>query len=65
MGKDNGNAQRALYKGNVEITGRESSDSLFVPELRSIKKGGFDQRKSTDAVKMFSLTYQLFGERRK
>ncbi len=52
-----------LYKGNINIVSRVSSDSLFVPELRSIKKGGFDQREATGAVKISSLPYKLYGSK--
>ena len=54
-----------LFKGNVNIIRRKSADSLFKPELRSIKRGGFDQRKSTGAVHIYSLPYRIYGERKK
>ena len=51
-----------LYKSNIDIINRVSSKSLFVPELRSIKKGGgFDQREATAAVKIYSMPYRLYG----
>lgn len=52
-----------VYKGNVEIIGRESKYSLFSPELRSIKKTGFDQRDAGGAVKLYALPYQLYSKR--
>jgi argininosuccinate synthase len=52
-----------LYKGNVEVVGRESRYGLFSPELRSVKKAGFDQRDATGAVKLYALPYQLYGKR--
>jgi len=52
-----------LYKGNVEIIGRESKYSLYSPELRSLKKSGFDQRDSTGAVRLYALSYQLYSKR--
>ncbi|MEM1557667.1 MAG: argininosuccinate synthase [Thermoproteota archaeon] len=52
-----------LYKGNVEIIGRESKYSLYSPELRSLKKSGFDQRDATGAVRLYALPYQLYGKR--
>jgi argininosuccinate synthase len=52
-----------LYKGNVEIIGRESKYSLYSPELRSLKKSGFDQRDSTGAVRLYALPYQLYSKR--
>jgi argininosuccinate synthase len=50
-----------LYKGNVEVIERSSNQSLFSPELRSVKKAGFDQRDSAGAVKVYSLEFQLFN----
>ncbi|MEM2942051.1 MAG: argininosuccinate synthase [Candidatus Bathyarchaeia archaeon] len=52
-----------MYKGSLEVVNRESSRSLFAPELRSVKKGGFDQREATGAVKLSGLQYQLFREK--
>lgn len=54
-----------LYKGNVDVVKRDSAESLFAPELRSIKRGGFDQREATGAVKIYSMPYGLFGKKRK
>jgi hypothetical protein len=36
---------------------------LFAPERRSVKRGGFDQRDSTGAVKIYTLPFELFGEK--
>jgi len=59
----NGRLDLSLYKGNVEITRRESGSSLFAPELRSVKKGGFDQRQATGAVNIFTIPFRLWGEK--
>ncbi len=61
----NGEMKVKLFKGNVNIIERKSLDSLFKPELRSIKRGGFDQRESTGAVHVYSLPYRVYGERKK
>ncbi|MGQ9478933.1 MAG: argininosuccinate synthase [Thermoproteota archaeon] len=58
-----GRLEVKLYKGSMEIVGRESKQSLFSPELRSIKKTGFDQRDATGAVRLYALPYQLYGRR--
>lgn len=50
-----------LYKGNFYIVGRDSTTSLFAPELRSLKRAGFDQRDSIGYAKIGSLIYQLLG----
>ena len=49
-----------MYKGALEIVERKSERSLFAPELRSVKKGNFDEREATGAVKLSGLQYQLF-----
>ena len=54
-----------LYKGNIETVKRDSPESLFAPELRSIKRGGFDQREATGAVKVYTLPYGLYGKKRR
>jgi len=54
-----------LFKGKIEIVKRNSAESLFAPELRSIKRGGFDQREATGAVKIHSIPYGLYGKKRK
>lgn len=36
-----------MYKGALEIVERRSERPLFAPELRSAKKGSFDQREAT------------------
>ena len=58
----NGTLWVRLYKGNVDIVKRESPSSLFVPELRSLKRRGFDQRDASGAVRIASLVYQLYGK---
>ena len=54
-----------LYKGNIETIKRDSPESLFAPELRSIKRGGFDQREATGAVKVYCLPFGLYGKKRR
>lgn len=61
----NGKMTLRLYKGNMQILKRESPDSLFAPELRSVKRAGFDQRQSTGAVNIYTVPFRLYGERRK
>ena len=54
-----------LYKGNIEITYRESSYSLFVPEIRSIKSDQFDQRWCIHAAKIRGLPFEILAKRQK
>jgi argininosuccinate synthase len=59
----NGTVRVQLYKGSMRIVGRESPSSLFLPQLRSVKQKGLDQREAEGMVRLFTLPYQLFGER--
>jgi argininosuccinate synthase len=45
-----------LYKGNVMVTGRESSSSLYDQELSSMDvEGGFDQTDSAGFIKINAI----------
>ncbi len=59
----NGKYQVQLYKGNLDITSRESDTGLFAPELRSLATTGFDQRDSGPAVKIHGFQYSILGHR--
>ncbi|TDA29701.1 MAG: argininosuccinate synthase, partial [Hadesarchaea archaeon] len=59
----NGTVRVQLYKGSMRIVGRESPSSLFLPQLRSVKQKGLDQREAEGMVRLFTLPYQIFGER--
>jgi len=52
-----------LYKGNVIIAKRESTTSLFYPEIRSIKAAGFDQRWCANAAKIRGLPFEILAKR--
>jgi argininosuccinate synthase len=58
----NGTYRIKLYKGNVDIVERQSESALFSPEMRSVKRAGFDQRDSTGAVRIHTIPYQLLGK---
>jgi len=53
----------ALYKGNIEITKRESPTSLFSPQIRSIKSTGFSQQMAKDAATIRGLPFQILARR--
>jgi len=53
----------ALYKGNIEITRRESPSGLFSPEIRSIKSSGFSQQMAKDAATIRGLPFQILARR--
>jgi len=59
----NGTYEVKLYKGNVEITKRESSWGLFYPQIRSIKETGFNQKKAIDAAFIRGLPFMVLARR--
>ena len=59
----NGRYRVKLYKGNIEIVERTSTSSLFMPEIRSIKATGFDQRRCADAAFIRALPYLVLAKR--
>jgi argininosuccinate synthase len=59
----NGTYEVKLYKGNVEITKRESSWGLFYPQIRSIKETGFNQKKAIDAAFIRGLPFMVLAKR--
>lgn len=60
----NGTYRVKLYKGNIEIIYRDSKTSLFTPEIRSIKKTGFDQRRCADAAFIRGLPFEILAKRK-
>lgn len=60
-----GKIKAKLYKGNIEITHRESAFSLFAPEIRSIKSASFDQRWCSHAAKIRGLPFEILAKRQK
>lgn len=59
-----GKIKAKLYKGNIEIVYRESTHSLFFPEIRSIKNASFDQRWCAHAAKMRGLPFEILAKRK-
>lgn len=59
-----GTIRAKLYKGNIEIIYRESSYSLFAPEVRSIKSASFDQRWCAHAAKIRGLPFEVLAKRK-
>lgn len=58
-----GQISARLYKGNIEITHRASTHSLFKPEVRSIKSASFDQRWCAHAAKIRGLPFEILAQR--
>lgn len=59
----NGKYKVKLYKGNIEIVERYSEDSLFCPEIRSIKNRGFNQKRCADAAYVRGLPWLIRARR--
>ena len=59
----NGVYQVRLYKGTLDILGRQSSTGLFAPELRSLATAGWDQRESGPATKIHAMQYKILAKR--
>ncbi|MEW6357447.1 MAG: argininosuccinate synthase [Planctomycetota bacterium] len=60
----NGGYKVELYKGNIKIIERHSPDSLFTPEIRSIKNRGFNQRRCADAAYVRGLPWLILAKRK-
>jgi argininosuccinate synthase len=60
----NGKYKARLYKGNIDITHRESDTSLFTPEIRSIKASGFNQKAAKDAAAIRGLPFEILAKRK-
>ncbi|MFI0435740.1 MAG: argininosuccinate synthase [Parachlamydiaceae bacterium] len=58
-----GTIKAKLYKGNIEVTYRESKHSLFFPQVRSIKSSSFDQRWCANAAKIGGLPSEMLALR--
>ena len=52
-----------LYKGNIDILTRESTTSLFAPEIRSIDSKSFNEKMCADAAQVIGLPFEILGKR--
>jgi argininosuccinate synthase len=59
----NGKYKVKLYKGNIDILSRESTTSLFAPDIRSISSKSFNQRMCADAAQVMGLPFEILGRR--
>lgn len=57
-----GDVSLRLYKGQVTVSGRQSSWALYSEDLASFDTTTFDQRESTGAVKNFGLQARMYGQ---
>lgn len=58
-----GKYQVKLYKGNIDILTRESTTSLFAPEIRSIASKSFNQKMCADAAQVRGVPFEILGKR--
>jgi argininosuccinate synthase len=58
-----GKYQVKLYKGNIDILTRESTTSLFAPEIRSIASKSFNQKMCADAAHVRGVPFEILGKR--
>ena len=58
-----GKYQVKLYKGNIDILTRESTTSLFAPEIRSITSKSFNQKMCADAAQVRGVPFEILGKR--
>jgi argininosuccinate synthase len=58
-----GKYQVKLYKGNIDILTRESTTSLFAPEIRSISSKSFNQKMCADAAQVRGVPFEILGKR--
>jgi argininosuccinate synthase len=60
MARVSGNVRLKLYKGNVIVAGRTSSDTLYRPDLASFTMGaGYDQGDAAGFINIFGLPLRV------
>ena len=61
----NGRVCLKLYKGNVTVEGRESSDSLFDPTIATFESdgGAYDQVDAQGFIKLNALRLRIAGKK--
>lgn len=62
----NGEVRIRLYKGNVEVLGRRSDDSLFDPQVVTFEEdaGAYDQADASGFIRLNALRLRLAARRR-
>jgi argininosuccinate synthase len=62
----NGKVYLKLYKGNVNVVGRESSSSLYDEKIASMDElGGYDQTDAIGFIKLNALRLKAWAKRKK
>ena len=62
----NGEVRVKLYKGNVEVVGRKSDDSLFDENIATFEddQGSYDQSDAAGFIKLNALRLAIAAKRR-
>jgi argininosuccinate synthase len=62
-----GEVRLKLYKGNVMVTGRDSPQSLYAPDLVTFEddKGAYDQKDAEGFIRLNALRLRTLAQRRK
>lgn len=57
----NGEVRLRLYKGNVQVIGRRSDDTLFDPTIATFEDdaGAYDQRDAAGFIKLNALRMRI------
>lgn len=61
----NGTVRLKLYKGNVEVVGRKSDDSLFDENIATFEDdaGAYDQKDAEGFIKLLALRLRIAGKK--
>jgi argininosuccinate synthase len=61
----NGEVRLSLYKGNVTVVGRRSSDSLFDARIATFESddGAYDQKDAEGFIKLNALRLRLAAQK--
>ena len=62
----NGDVRLKLYKGNVDVVGRRSDDSLFDEDIATFEDdaGAYDQKDAEGFIKLNALRLRIAAKRR-
>ena len=63
----NGDVRLKLYKGNVEVVGRRSDDSLFDEDIATFEDdaGAYDQKDAEGFIKLNALRLRIAANKRR
>ena len=63
----NGDVRLKLYKGNVEVVGRRSDDSLFDEDIATFEDdaGAYDQKDAEGFIKLNALRLRIAAKKKR